>query len=53
MYRYYDRHTLYQIVIYLNSLEDSLFTIDTKSRDKVNEIVSILEYILRNQNQEK
>lgn len=42
--------TLYQIVIYLNSLENSLLTIDTKSRDRVNEIVSVLEYIIRNQN---
>ena len=42
--------TLYQIVIYLNSLENSLLTIDTKSRDRVNEIISVLEYIIRNQN---
>lgn len=42
--------TLYQIVIYLNSLENSLLTIDTKSRDRVNEIVAVLEYIIRNQN---
>lgn len=40
----------YQIVIYLNSLENSTITINTTYRNKVNEIVSILEYILRNQN---
>lgn len=40
----------YQIVIYLNSLEDSIITINIGSKDKVNEIISILEYILRNQN---
>lgn len=40
----------YQIVIYLNSLEDPIITINTGSRNKVNEIISMLEYILRNQN---
>lgn len=40
----------YQIVIYLNSLENSTITINTTYRNKVNEIVSILEYILKNQN---
>ena len=40
----------YQIVIYLNSLEDSIITIDIGSRNKLNEIISLLEYILRNQN---
>lgn len=40
----------YQIVIYLNSLENSTITINTKYRNKVNDIISILEYILRNQN---
>ncbi len=40
----------YQIVIYLNSLEDSIITINTGSRNKINEIISMLEYILRNQN---
>lgn len=42
----------YQIVIYLNSLENSTITINTTYRNKVNEIVSILEYILRNQNKQ-
>lgn len=40
----------YQIVIYLNSLEYSIITINIGSKNKVNEIISILEYILRNQN---
>lgn len=40
---------LYEIVIYLNSLENSTITINTQYRNKVNDIVSILEYILRNQ----
>lgn len=42
--------TILQKEIYLNSLENSLLTIDTKSRDRVNEIVAVLEYIIRNQN---
>ena len=40
----------YQIIIYLNSLENSTITINTKYRNKVNDIVAMLEYILRNQN---
>lgn len=39
----------YQIVIYLNSLENSTIAINTTCRNKVNGIVSILEYALRNQ----
>ena len=38
----------YQIIIYLNSLENSTITINTKYRNKVNDIVAMLEYILRN-----
>lgn len=39
----------FQIVIYLNSLEDSIITINTTDRDRLKGIVSILEYALRNQ----
>lgn len=40
----------FQIVIYLNSLEDSTITINTTNKDRLKGIVSILEYALRNQN---
>lgn len=40
----------FQIVIYLNSLDDSTITINTTDRDRLKGIVSILEYALRNQN---
>lgn len=42
----------YQIVIYLNSLEYSTITINTSYRNKVNDIISLLEYILHNQTEQ-
>lgn len=42
----------FQIIIYLNSLEDSTITINTPDRDRLKGIVSILEYVLRNQNKQ-
>lgn len=42
----------FQIVIYLNSLDDSTITINTTDRDRLKGIVSILEYALRNQNKQ-
>lgn len=42
----------YQIVIYLNSLEYSTITINTPYRNKVNDIISLLEYILHNQTEQ-
>ena len=38
----------YQITIYLNKLEDSLITINLESGNITNQIISTLEYILRN-----
>ena len=42
----------YQIVIYLNSLDCSTITINTPYRNKVNDIISLLEYILHNQTEQ-
>ena len=36
----------YQINIYLNKLDNSLITINYLQKNKVNEIISVLEYIL-------
>ena len=42
----------YQIVIYLNSLDCSTITINTPYRNKVNDIISLLEYILHNRTEQ-
>lgn len=42
----------YQINIYLNKLDNSLITINYLQKNKVNEIISVLEYIL-NKNKNK
>lgn len=37
----------YDVILYLNRLNDSIITINTNDREKLSEIISVLEYILQ------